>query len=500
LAVHAQSGSATWQASGNDLTDSRSQSSENTISPSNVSKLTPMWSYTTQGDVSVTPTVDSTAVYFPDWGGNMYAVDRNTGKLIWTHTIATYNGVSGSVSRNSPAIYGKDIIFGDVQSTTKPHSGANVIAVSRDTGTIHWMTKVDSHLAAVITGPPVVAGNIVLVGVSSSEESLADQAGYVCCTFRGSIVALNADTGKMMWQRYTVPDNGGQTGGYSGGAVWQPAAVDISRGIAYIGTGNNYTAPQSVEDCQTAATAGQTASCFDPEDFFDTELAININSGSVLWNKRLQGSDIWTVACSNPMSGTICPKPTGPDFDLGGSGPNLLPNMNMLAVGQKSGFLWGLDTSNGNVTWGTQVGPGSTSGGIEWGTASDGQRVYVAISNNLHNSYKLAKNGPDISWGSWAGINAQTGEIQWQTADPTQGAADTGAVSVANGVVYAGSYSGFMYALSANDGSVLWSFDSGGSVVDSPSIANGMLFWGSGYGRSKPGKSNNKLYAFGVPQ
>jgi polyvinyl alcohol dehydrogenase (cytochrome) len=174
--------------------------------------------------------------------------------------------------------------------------------------------------------------------------------------------------------------------------------------------------------------------------------------------------------------------------------------MNMLAVGQKSGFLWGLDTSNGNVTWGTQVGPGSTSGGIEWGTASDGQRVYVAISNNLHNSYKLAKNGPDISWGSWAGINAQTGEIQWQTADPTQGAADTGAVSVANGVVYAGSYSGFMYALSANDGSVLWSFDSGGSVVDSPSIANGMLFWGSGYGRSKPGKSNNKLYAFGVPQ
>jgi polyvinyl alcohol dehydrogenase (cytochrome) len=494
--IEAQASTTTWQLSGNDLSNSRSQPSESTIQPSNASKLAPKWAFSTQGDVSATPTVDSTAVYVPDWGGNLYAVNRASGQAIWSRAIAQYDGFAGAISRTSPAIYNTDLIIGDIESSGKPHSGANIIAVNRQTGALHWITQVDKHPAAVITGPPVVAGNVIVVGVSSNEEALADQPGYPCCTFRGSVVALDAGSGKVLWQTYTVPANGGKTGGYSGGAVWQPPAIDLTAGTIYAGTGNNYSAPKSVEDCQAQASVGHTMSCFDPADLFDTELALDIHSGAIRWSRQLQGSDIWTVACVNFVAGVTCPSPTGPDFDLGGSGPNLLPNL--LAAGQKSGILWGLDPATGAVRWGTPVGPGSTLGGIEWGTASDGERIFAAISNSLHDSYALAKDGPVISWGSWAAISAKTGQIEWQTADPASGAIDPGAMSVANGVVFAGSFSGFMYGMDASTGKIIWSFDSGGSVGGGPSIADGVVYWGSGYSHSKPGTANNKLFAFAL--
>ena len=489
---------ATWQAGGNDLSNSRNQLSETVIQRSNVSTLAAKWVFATAGDVSVTPTLDSTAVYVPDWSGNLYSVSRSTGQAIWSHPISQYDGFAGALSRTSPAIYNADLIIGDVESSGKTHSGANLIAINRQTGALHWITQVDKHPAAVITGSPVVVGNVVIAGVSSNEEGLADQPGYACCTFRGSIVALDADTGKLIWQTFTIPVNGGQTGGYSGGAVWQPPAIDATNGIIYVGTGNNYSVPQSVSDCQSQVSAGKNAPCFDPADFFDSELALDVHSGAIRWSKQLQGSDIWTVACSNPVAGTTCPTPTGPDFDLGGSGPNLLPKL--LGVGQKSGILWGLDPVSGTVQWGTPVGPGSTLGGIEWGTATDGERVFAAISNGLHDAYSPAMQGDAVTGGSWSAINAKTGRIEWQTPDPTSGAIDPGAMSVANGVVYAGSFSGFMYAMNSRTGKILWSFDSGGSVVGGPSIADGVVYWGSGYSHIKPGKANNKLYAFAPKQ
>jgi polyvinyl alcohol dehydrogenase (cytochrome) len=292
-----------------------------------------------------------------------------------------------------------------------------------------------------------------------------------------------------------MPDNGGQTNQYSGGAIWQPPAIDPKRGLLFIGTGNNYTVPPDVEACQNTTP---TANCTAANDFFDAALALDLKTGQIKWADKLQSIDTWTVACIRPSGGTNpnCPVPSSPDFDLGGSGPNLIGNI--VGFGQKSGIFWALNPDNGNIVWSTPVGPGGSLGGIEWGTATDGKRIYVAIGNNDHLPYTLVPSGRQINWGSWSALDVTTGHILWQTADPTAGTIDTGSVSVANGVMYAGSYAGQMYALDTTNGNILWSFASGGSVIDGPSIVDSVVYWGSGYRNIPPGIGNNKVYAFSL--
>src|SRR6266567_2305498 len=474
-----------WRIAGQNLNNTWSQPAEHSIRPANVKELKPKWVFTTGGDVSATPTVDGDAVYFPDWAGNLFAVKKNSGHLIWSHKISDYDGVAGAISRVSPAVDHDQLIIGDILSSKKVHNGANVMSVDRESGTLRWMTRVDDHPAAIITGSPVIFHGVVYIGVSSSEETLALDPAYPCCSFRGSIVALDEKTGAMLWKTFDMPDNGG--------AIWQPPAIDPKRGTLFIGTGNNYTAPADVEACQNATP---TANCAAADDFFDAALALDLKTGQIKWSKRLQGLDTWTVACLTPTGPKAnCPVPTSPDFDLGGSGPNLVGNI--VGFGQKSGIFWALNPDNGNIVWSTPVGPGSSLGGIEWGTATDGRRIYVAISNSDLLPYTLVPSGQQITWGAWSALDVATGKILWQTADPTPGAIDRSSVSVANGVMYAGSNSGQMYALNTTTGNILWSFASGGSVIDGPSIVDGTLYWGSGYKEIR-GTGNNKVFAFSL--
>ena len=476
-----------WRVAGQNISNSRYQDSERKIGVTNASQLSVKWSFTASNDVSATPTTAGNAVYFPDWGGNLYAVQADTGALIWSQPISAYNGHQGSISRVSPAVHGQDIIIGDILRIGVAHDGANIIAVDRQTGVLDWITHVDDHPAAIITGSPVVMGDIVYVGISSNEEGLAIVPGYRCCSFRGSVVALNANTGRVIWKRYTAPD------GYSGNAVWQPPAIDLSRGSLYIGTGNNYTVPDAVNSCIATAPVNQQTGCFAADDYFDSALSLTLLTGKVKWSRRLQGVDVWTVACvvnPNPMS---CPEPQSPDYDLSGSGPNLLPNL--VGFGQKSGIYWALNPDNGALVWSSVVGPGGKGGGIQWGTATDGTRIYVAVANSSHLPYTLL-NGQTVTGGAWSALDVNTGKLLWQTADPDQ-AVDGGSVSLANGVLFAPSASGNFRALNAATGQMLWSYFSGGSVIDGPSISNGVVFWGSGY--KKAGTANNKVYAFSVP-
>ena len=198
-----------------------------------------------------------------------------------------------------------------------------------------------------------------------------------------------------------MPDNGGLTNQYSGNAIWSPPAIDPRRGSLYIGVGNNYTVPDAVLQCQQEAidSGNQNANCEAPDDFFDTVLALDLTTGAIKWSHRLFGFDPWTVACLSLPPGVNCPSPHGPDFDFPGSGPNLLhlsddgargrgrgaargePSVDLVGIGQKSGAYWALNPDNGAIVWSTIVGPGGTTGGIQWGTATDGTRIYVAITN-----------------------------------------------------------------------------------------------------------------------
>ena len=151
------------------------------------------------------------------------------------------------------------------------------------------------------------------------------------------------------------------------------------------------------------------------------------------------------------------------------------------------------------MVWLTQAGPGGIAGGLQWGSAVDGQRVYTANANSNSTPYTLP-GGTTTTDGIWSGLDAVTGAIIWQTV-PSNGGSASGPVTTANGVVFGCTLDpqGSMYALDASTGAVLWSFASGGSCLSGAAISEGMLYWGSGYSNLGLGTANNKLYAFGLP-
>jgi polyvinyl alcohol dehydrogenase (cytochrome) len=336
---------------------------------------------------------------------------------------------------------------------------------------------VDAESWSQLTGSVVVDRGVVYAGVSTRQSSMA--APY---TFRGSVVALDARTGRLLWQTYTVPE------GYTGGAVWgSTPVVDRRRGLVYVGTGQNHTVPDGV--CETPIETG----CAEPaaDNYIDAVLALDQRTGSVAWVRKTLTADAYNAT-----------DPAGPNYDFG-SGPNLYTTASgrqLVGIGQKSGLYWALDPGTGRVVWKTQVGPGSTAGGIMWGSATDGQRVYAAIVNGDNEPYRIRSVTGEtsvITGGSWAALDAATGRIIWQTADP-QGAGDAGFVTTANGIVYAGSLApdgDNMYALDAATGTITWRFASGGAVIAGAAVVDGTVYWGSGYFHPE-GADNDTFYAF----
>jgi polyvinyl alcohol dehydrogenase (cytochrome) len=352
--------------------------------------MKPKWVFTMNGSQgeSATPTVADGVVYFPDWNGYLFAVSRGDGRLLWS-------------------------------------------------------TQVDTNPAAIITSNAVAMGNEVVVGVASNEEADAEAASYPCCSFRGAVVALNAVTGRLMWKTYMVPSNspaGGDTNipcaspngphgcGYTGGAVWATPTIDPLTNQVFVGTGNNYTTPDAAEACatadQNASPPVEDANCTPPNDYFDSVVALNLLTGQIEWGHKVQGYDAWNVAClvGEQPGATWCPAPGSPDFDFGGSSPNLFIGKGsdgklttLVGDGQKSGIYWAFEPSNGNIVWDTLVGLGSSLGGIEWGSAYDGLRIYTTEANpdlgGPPNTYTLCCGGGTASGGSWAALNPLTGWV-----------------------------------------------------------------------------------------
>ena len=477
---------ADWRTAGHDLSNTRHQSGETALRPDNVSRLAPRWVFTTGGDVSATPAVADGFVYAPDFAGNLFKVDARTGQAAWTRRIGDYTGLPSSIARTTPAI-GDGVLYLGTQD------GAYLLAVSVATGDLVWKRQLDSHPAASITQSAVVHGRRVYVGTSSGEEFSAVRRGYACCTFRGSVVALDTETGDIVWRAYTVPDNGGAGGAYSGAPVWgSTPVVDAQRGSLYVTTGNNYSVPPGPPPTP-------------PDNHVDAVLALDLETGAVKWSRKVQGPDAWNGACLT-LRRRNCPDPQGPDFDFA-QGPMLFTAATpdgprpLLGAGQKSGIFWALDPATGAVVWSTVVGPSGNRGGLQWESATDGNRIYAAAGNTGRKPFTLVPSGRTIRGSAWSALDAATGEILWQTPVPLSGIA-MAPVTVANGVVYAGSIArggNNMFALDAATGKILWRFASGGSVNGGAAVADGVVYWGSGYSKAGQGSANDKLYAFGLP-
>jgi polyvinyl alcohol dehydrogenase (cytochrome) len=519
-----------WPMIGQDPANSRNQPAEREIRPGNVNRLALKWTSMTAGDVSATPAVVNGAVYFGDFGGMLWKLNAETGEVIWSHAVSDYTGIPGDLARTSPSLAGNTLVVGDLRHP-------NMLGVDARTGALRWMTQVHPDPKGIMTGSPVLAGDTIYTGVS------ANGASGPGATFRGAIVALDAQTGRILWRTYSLPDNGSVAGGYAGATMFSPPAVDVRAGLVYGTFGQPYTEPASVTACH-AAHGGFDESCEQPGSFLKSIVAFDAKTGDPRWSYRVQGHEPWLRACGNqPSAVTWCaPEFDGEKWDLGGSGVNVMRlkmdgrdedgdahggdersrsgddhSRDVVGIGGKSGVYTLLDAKTGRFIWNTLIGPGGDQGGMEWGTAVDEDRIYVSITNHHHIPYRLTQNGvlmnDTVTGGSWAALDRRTGTILWQTADPqvetlpgagVVGVWDLAPVTVANGILYAASMAKLasqnqMFALDAATGVILWQFGAGSSVNSGPAVVNGSVYWGSGYSRSGvEGSGNNVLFAFSI--
>ncbi len=398
---------------------------------------------------------------------------------------------------------------------------ATVYALDALTGVVRWRTRVDDFAGAVVTGAPTLAGGVLYVGTSSSEEGRAVDPRYECCRFRGALTALDAATGAVRWRSYTIPDEPKPTGrnsqgtqlwGPSGAAVWSSPTVDVDRGRVYITTGDAYSDP-----------AASTSDAF---------LAFDAATGKLLWSRQLTAGDAFTMGCDLPSPlNANCPDANGPDHDFGSS-PMLVDLGNgrrALIAGQKSGVVHGLDAATGEVLWQTRLGQGGRVGGVQWGAATDGERVYVALSDAAMGPAPPGGRGaqptllgvplllnPTAGGGLFA-LDPRTGAILWKTPHPGCGdtpgcsPAQSAAVTTIPGVVFSGGLDGHLRAYAALDGRIIWDVDTAhpfatvngvtatGGSLDGPGavVVDDMVYVNSGYA-FVGGKPGNVLLAFSV--
>ena len=482
-----------WTGWGNDTSNTRFQpAAAARLSAADVPKLTVKWAFgfPNSTEASAQPTVAFGRVFVGSARGQVYSLDAASGCIQWTFTAQA--GVRTAISIGSKAGGGFVLYFGDLR--------ARVYGVDAATGTQLWVTQVDEHAYARITGAPTLADGRVYVPVSSIEELPAAGAKYPCCTFRGSVVALDAGSGKQIWKTHMIAEEpkvvGKNAGGVdlykpAGAAIWTSPTIDDRRNVVYVATGNAYTEP-----------AAPTS---------DAVVALDRASGKILWVNQVTPGDAFVMNCK---AGNLnCPDDPGPDHDFGNSPilRTLGGGRRILVLGQKSGVAYGLDPDkNGAILWQTRVAKGGALGGIEWGSAADEQLMYVPISDVL---------GPINEAGGLTALRLATGEKVWHTPAPPRdcqrgpgcSGAQSAAITVIPGIVFSGAIDGHLRAYSTTDGTIVWDFNtmrefetvngvkaSGGSIdASGPVVADGLLLTNSGYGRFL-GKPGNVLLAFSV--
>ena len=351
------------------------------LSADQVPKLKLKWAFGFPGVTRAygQPAVAGGRLFVGSADRHVYSLSAATGCIYWVFDADFPVRTAISIGANAG---GWAVYFGDQH--------ANAYAVDAATGKLLWKTRVDEHPAAVITGAPVLAGERLYVPAASIEEFTGAYPQYECCKFRGSLSALEAATGKVVWKSYTIDEEpkptrknklGVQLWGPSGIGVWSSPTVDLKKRMVYVTTGDNYSDP--------------------PTGLSDAFLAFEMDTGKLAWSRQLTKGDAFNVGCGAPREmPSNCPEARGPDFDFGSSAMlvDFGGGRRALVAGQKSGIVYALDPDKkGEVLWQKRVGKGSTVGGVEWGSAADAQKAYVAVSDaEMRPVPARAVNGP--SW------------------------------------------------------------------------------------------------------
>src|SRR6202521_707833 len=320
------------------------------LSVDQVGRLKLKWAFGFDGDVTAfaQPTVLDGQVFVGSAGGMIHALRAETGCLQWVFQA------SGPVRSAILAVpIGKQhaLLFGDQTGW--------FYALEAETGRLLWKNKIEEHDTARLTGAPVARGGTVYVPVASWEETRSGNPDYRCCTFRGSLVALRIRDGKLAWKTYTIPeskengkDRNGIAGmGPSGASIWSAPTLDLKRNLIYVTTGDNFSAPATLTS--------------------DALLALDLATGRIVWSKQVTEGDVF-------------PTERGPDFDFGSSAMlvKTAEGRELVPAGQKSGIVYAFDPEKlGEIVWQVRVGKGGTTGGVQWGMASDGRNVYAAVSD-----------------------------------------------------------------------------------------------------------------------
>jgi polyvinyl alcohol dehydrogenase (cytochrome) len=493
-----------WTSWGAGLANTRFQSGRDAgLRADDVPRLALKWAFAIP-DSSVLrsqPAVYRGRVFVGSQTGDLYALDATTGCVHWTTTVQAEvrSGITVAEVGGRPILF-----FGD--------SSGYLYALDAATGKQQWKLQLDEHPTAKATSTPVFHQGRLYVGISSLEEAIAVSPGYVCCTFRGSVQAIQATDGKVLWKRYMIDEvatprpqsrRGSAVMGPSGVGVWTAPTLDPDRDTMYVATGDNYSDP--------------------PTALSDAIVALRMSSGQILWSKQFTSGDAWNSSCML-VAGVNCPDSNGPDFDFAASAMLVSPGngRRVLLLGQKSGMAYGLDPDRqGQILWQARVGEGGAIGGIEWGPATDGRNVYIALSD-VRYQVSLVKDSNDRTYeldpakgGGLFAFTVDNGERLWHTPPPGCGdrrpcsPAQSAAVSGIPGAVFSGSLDGHLRAYATGTGRILWDYDTvrtfdtvnglpgrGGALdVGGPVVANGMVFATSGSAQ-RNGLPGNVLLAF----
>ena len=465
------------------------------LKAADIPKLKVKWSFAYRGSKNSQVTVIGDRLFLGSSAGLMYSLNAKTGCTYWRYEPTAGMRAAPVVLKMKAAPSGYAVIVNDYN--------LHVNALDAVSGKQLWSTEVETHPRGSLTGGPKVYNGVIYVPISSVEEVSISSPGYICCSFRGSLAALDSETGKILWKTFMIPDAphtyrpGKPQLGPAGAAVWTSPTLDVKRGLIYLTTGDSYTDVDTDRD--------------------DAIVAVDMKTGVIKWSTQVTVKDNWVGGCPAGGGGPAnCPSPLGPDHDFG-SAPILATMKNgkdIILAGQKSAEVYGLDPDNmGKLIWRVKIGLGSAGGGVEWGMATDHDQLYVALAD--------ARPGgsPGIS-----ALNIATGATIWNTPEPTVTCApprrcirsQSAPVSAIPGLALSGGQDGHLRAYDVKTGKIVWDFDTAGQPYDTvngvkgavggsldatgPTFLNGMMFQHSGYPgvMATAGSGQNLLMAFSI--